>query len=81
MIEYKCASCGLTLYRVYAERAKKGYYVLYEELYSSGGYTKRRCYIVLSPTAIARIYEKCPRCGKPLQAPTLEDYKERIKVQ
>jgi ribosomal protein S27E len=78
MIEYKCASCGLTLYKVYAERVpKKSYYVLYEEYYKNGEYVKRRCYNVLSPTAIAQIYVKCPKCGKPLQAPTLE----RIKVQ
>ncbi len=77
MIEYKCASCGLTLYRVYAERAVRGYYTLYEEFYKNGEYVKHKCYKVLSPATIAGLYKKCPRCGKPLKTPSIV----HIKVQ
>jgi predicted RNA-binding Zn-ribbon protein involved in translation (DUF1610 family) len=87
LIEYKCNNCGLVLYRVSAEGPKKDSrecwsFELFEELYDigSGSYIKRRCNGVLSPATVATMYEKCPRCGKPLEPPALENYKERVVV-
>jgi DNA-directed RNA polymerase subunit RPC12/RpoP len=88
VIEYKCSGCGLILYRVYAEGPRKGgrecyEYKLFEEVYdvSSGSYIRRRCNYVLSPVAVAQIYGKCPRCGKPLEPPVFSNYKERVVVR
>jgi phage FluMu protein Com len=88
VIEYKCRSCGLVLYRVSVAGPKKNSrecltFELFEELYDvgSGSYVKRKCSGVLSPAAIALIYGKCPRCGKPLEPPVFENYKERVVVR
>jgi DNA-directed RNA polymerase subunit RPC12/RpoP len=87
LIEYKCSGCGLVLYRVYAEGLKRSsrrrlVYELYEELFdaSNNTYVRRRCNGVLSPGAIAALYEKCPKCGKPLEPPSTSNYKGRVVV-